>query len=413
MKNWKVLCLTLVLVGMLTGCSSRLPDVPDEEGIQETLPEELTTVTLGGEVQDVLVTSLTITERETDLTKQTDDVACDVTLTGDSFTLDYSCILHYAYVRDTGWTVRSWELEDDAELTLDAEAWLDEMQEENTSLLDESGYDNLELTNESWTLGENSYSQTFSVVEESSFLTAQSSVTIVGTLENYGSVFSYEWISETEEGEETLSVNLEGTIWHLLVEDENLEIVFQVDEVEGDTLVISGLIRTENWRGAVRESEMGPKEVTWTSTEHDSIVIPLTSVDGEEVSVYIQEEDQWATLGELYLGRLEQVSMPASGDLSDLMELDLSDGLWELVIPSASDDTDEEEPEEEEPEEEEETPEDSSQVEEKESEPEISDEEEDEVDLSEELSEGLEELGDSLEELWDKAQGFWDELWED
>ncbi|MCD8143885.1 MAG: hypothetical protein LUD79_00860 [Oscillospiraceae bacterium] len=376
MKAWNILLLSGVLAAMLTGCGSKLPDVADESAIREDLPQELTTVTLSGEAQDTEIAALEILERDTDLTKQTDDVTCSVTLTGEDFSLEYTCLLHYAYVRDTGWTVRSFELTDDPELTLDGTQWLARFREENLTLLTEEGYSNPELTDETWDEADNGYCQTFSVCTEGEFLISESTVTVTGTPEGLGGGFAYQWTTETTEGETAATALLEGTIWHLLSESESLEILFQVEQVEGEILTLSGLIRSENRLGAIRQTTLKTTEVTWIATEHGCITFPLTTVDGEELSCYIQDGEQWVTAGELYLDKLTQETLPASGELSDLMELELTPSLWTPTTPEVQ-------------------------------EPGSSGE--DEPDSAE--APDSEESGGTLSDLWDSILEFWNGLW--
>ena len=87
----------------LSGCKPKIPEPVEEVTMKADLPEELRTVTIGGETWRVQDTILEVGERNTDLDHQTDDISCRVTLTGEGFSVSYPCDLHYAYVRSSGW----------------------------------------------------------------------------------------------------------------------------------------------------------------------------------------------------------------------------------------------------------------------------------------------------------------------
>ena len=389
MRRAGIILAAAVLAVLLAACSGGLPDVPDEAAIQADLPQELTAVTIGGEEQELQIESLAVTERDTDLTKQTDDVTCAVVLRGEGFTLSYTCVLNYAYVRSSGWTIRDWELAEDAVLTLDADVWSAQLCAESTALLEESGYADPELTAEVWSDDGTVCTQTFSSRESGEFLTVLRTVSVTGTLTRTGSGFAYEWTKSAEADGETVTVTLEGTVWHLLAESENLEIVFQIESADETAVVFSGLIRAENLLGAVRESTLSVTESEYTVTEYGSITFDLTAADGETLTVHIQEDAQWVTSGDLYLAALQQETMPASGGLSDLMELE-EDDLRSFLLP------DEDEAEEENEEAEDGT--------------------EDSASPDAEGADGTEDaaedsLRDAVTGLWDQLQDFWNSLW--
>ena len=389
MRRAGIILAAAVLAVLLAACSGGLPDVPDEAAIQADLPQELTAVTIGGEEQELQIESLAVTERDTDLTKQTDDVTCAVVLRGEGFTLSYTCVLNYAYVRSSGWTIRDWELAEDAVLTPDADVWSAQLCAESTALLEESGYADPELTAEVWSDDGTVCTQTFSSREAGEFLTVLRTVSVTGTLTRTGSGFAYEWTKSAEADGETVTVTLEGTVWHLLAESENLEIVFQIESADETAVVFSGLIRAENLLGAVRESTLSVTESEYTVTEYGSITFDLTAADGETLTVHIQEDAQWVTSGDLYLTALQQETMPASGDLSDLMELE-EDDLRSFLLP------DEDEAEEENEEAEDGT--------------------EDSASPDAEGADGTEDaaedsLRDAVTGLWDQLQDFWNSLW--
>ena len=389
MRRAGIILAAAVLAVLLAACSGGLPDVPDEAAIQADLPQELTAVTIGGEEQELQIESLAVTERDTDLTKQTDDVTCAVVLRGEGFTLSYTCILNYAYVRSSGWTIRDWELAEDAVLTPDADVWSAQLCAESTALLEESGYADPELTAEVWSDDGTVCTQTFSSREAGEFLTVLRTVSVTGTLTRTGSGFAYEWTKSAEADGETVTVTLEGTVWHLLAESENLEIVFQIESADETAVVFSGLIRAENLLGAVRESTLSVTESEYTVTEYGSITFDLTAADGETLTVHIQEDAQWVTSGDLYLTALQQETMPASGDLSDLMELE-EDDLRSFLLPD--EDGAEEENEE------------------------AEDGTEDSASPDAEGADGTEDaaedsLRDAVTGLWDQLQDFWNSLW--
>ena len=389
MRRAGIILAAAVLAVLLAACSGGLPDVPDEAAIQADLPQELTAVTIGGEEQELQIESLAVTERDTDLTKQTDDVTCAVVLRGEGFTLSYTCVLNYAYVRSSGWTIRDWELAEDAVLTPDADVWSAQLCAESTALLEESGYADPELTAEVWSDDGTVCTQTFSSRESGEFLTVLRTVSVTGTLTRTGSGFAYEWTKSAEADGETVTVTLEGTVWHLLAESENLEIVFQIESADETAVVFSGLIRAENLLGAVRESTLSVTESEYTVTEYGSITFDLTAADGETLTVHIQEDAQWVTSGDLYLAALQQETMPASGGLSDLMELE-EDDLRSFLLP------DEDEAEEENEEAEDGTEDSAS--------PDAED-----ADGTEDAAE--DSLRDAVTGLWDQLQDFWNSLW--
>ncbi len=331
MRFYKILGMILLLC-LLTGCSRQLPEVPGQETLLSELPEELTTVTLMEEAQAVTA-SLEILERDTDLTKQTDDVTCAVTLTGDGFTVEYTCILRYAYVRSTGWTMRDYERTGTATLTVDGATWLDYFREESLATLTAAGYSDLQLCVETWDAATSSYVQGWQTEQTGTFLTECCAITVTGVPEQVGTALAWTWTTATTVEEATQQLWLEGTVWHLLDEEGTLELVILIESVDEGSLTFRGVQRSVNWRNAVKESTISSTTVAWTVTEHGCITFPLLTVDGEQLTVYIQEDSQWVTSDVLLLTYLQQEELPDSGKLSDLMELETTPSLWETLVP--------------------------------------------------------------------------------
>ncbi len=317
---------------LYAGGGTILPSVPDEEEILAALPEDLLTVALDEEPQTLTGVSLTIQTRETNQTRQVDDVTCLVTLEGEYFTLTYTLLLHYGYVRSTGWSIRDYEQEGEAALTFSEDHWPELLLQSSLALLEEGGYSNPLLQESAWDPNTGAYCQTFSVREDSAYLTTEGSVTVSGSLSQVGTL-AYRWTVQAEEGEVTCTPLLEGAVWYLLEEEETIELALRIDTVEEDTLTLTALIRAKNSRGATKQTELTDRQVTWTVTEHGCIVIPLTTVNGSLLTCYIQEEEQWVTTGTLYLARMSREDLPASGKLAELMTLELTPSIWERLLP--------------------------------------------------------------------------------
>ena len=330
----KKLILTLVLLtGLvwLSGCKPKIPEPVDEATMKADLPEELRTVTIDGETWRVQDTILEVGERNTDLDHQTDDISCRVTLTGEGFSVSYPCDLHYAYVRSSGWGLRSGELTGEPELTLEERACMSDITRENQlKLRQELGYDTVGLLFEDWDDARDCYQQTYSVNKETNYLSESGTVQLSGGLKRQGNL-NYVWQTDPDQVTTQTQVKLEGTVWHFASEEERVEAAFRVTAQDGTTLTLSGVFRVENWAGNIKEKPL-ETQVEYQVSSFDCITFALPNISGKKSECNIQSDRQWVNLDGLFLGNLEAAEMPESGNLSDLMVLDLES--WLDKLPS-------------------------------------------------------------------------------
>lgn len=326
-----ILALALLMAALCAGgCTQKMAEPVDVERLTADLPEELSTLTIDGEAWPVQETTLEIQQRNTDLDHQTDDVSCLVELTGEGFLLRYPCELHYAYLRSSGWELRSYDLTGEPELTLEESACMDAITRVNQAkLLEELDYDTVELLFEDWDKTQDSYRQTYSVAKETEYLTESGTVEVSGALSRE-SGFSYAWQSSTGQVTTETQVKLLGTVWHFSSQEQRAEAAFQVTEQSGATLTLTGVLRGENWAGNIKEKAL-ETQVDWTVSEFGCITFELPEISAQEVECNIQSDRQWVNLDGLYLGDLESAAMPESGNLSDLMELDTESWLDNLM----------------------------------------------------------------------------------
>ncbi len=331
MKKLILTMLLLISVLCAAGCGRKIPEPVDEEKIMADLPEEFRTVTINGETWAVQETVLEIQERDTNLDHQTDDVECRVELSGEAFVLNYTCELHYAYVRSSGWELRSYELTGEPALTLEESACMGEITQENQAKLQgELGYDTVELMSEDWDQIRDSYQQTYSVARETDYLRESGTVQMSGALTRE-SGFCYVWQSSTGEVVTQTEVKLEGTVWHFSSQEQRVEAAFQVTEQSDGMLTLSGLVRGENWAGNIKEKTL-ETQVEWRVSEFGCITFALPDISSKAVECNIQSDKQWVNLDGLYLGNLEAAVMPDSGEMSELMELDIENWLNKLPL---------------------------------------------------------------------------------
>ncbi len=332
MKKLILALLLLLSISCAAGCGHEMEEPVDEAKMMADLPEEIRTVTIDGEIWKVQETALEIRERNTDLDHQTDDVSCWVQLTGEDFVLSYNCELHYAYVRSSGWALRSYEVAGEPELRLEERACMSGITRENQAKLrEELGYDVVGLLFEEWDEEQNSYQQTYSVEKETHYLRESGTVQMSGALNRQGG-FQYVWQSSDADAATQTQVKLEGTVWHFGSEEERVEAAFQVTEQSGDVLTLSGVVRGENWAGNIKEKPL-ETQVEWSASAFDCITFELPDISAKEIECNIQSDRQWVNVDGLYLGTLEETAVPDSGSLSDLMELDLESWVNKLPQP--------------------------------------------------------------------------------
>jgi hypothetical protein len=278
-------------------------------------------VTVDGEPLSIGDIFLEVTDRTVDLRHQTDDVTCQVTLSGEEGELTYDCELHFAYLREQGWEIRSYELDGEPTLTLTSEEIRQNIRNQAESALEEE-YQEVELQEETWSDSGDQYTLLFSLGNTQTYLEEQGQVKYTGTLVRRGSGFDYVWKTEEPEPVLTAVPLLEDTIWHIAAPEERVEAAFQITQVENGELSLSGVVRSENWVGYIKEKTLeGTAE--WTVSSYDCISFDLPQINGTTLSCNIQSDRQWANLDGVYLGELEEATMPESGSLSDLMELEI------------------------------------------------------------------------------------------
>jgi hypothetical protein len=325
MKAWKWLLLAAGMCLCLTACGTKISEPVAEELLADYLPEEYTTVTVDGGPLPLGEISLEVTDRTTDLSRQTDDVTCQVILSGDQGTLAYGCELHFAYLREQGWEVHSYELDGDPTLTLTSEEIRRSIRNQTETTLEEE-FQEVELQEETWSKLGDQYTLVFSLGNTQTYLEEQGQVKYTGNLVRRGSGFDYVWKTEEPEPELTAQPLLENTVWHIAAPEERVEAAFQITQVESGELTLSGVVRSENWLGYIKEKPLeGSAE--WTVSSYDCISFDLPQINGSTLSCNIQSDRQWVNLDGVYLGELEETTMPENGSLSDLMELEIESWL--------------------------------------------------------------------------------------
>jgi hypothetical protein len=327
MKAWKWLLMATGVSLCLTACGTKIDEPVAEKLLADYLPEEYTAVTVDGETLSLGEISLEVTNRTIDLRHQTDDVTCQVTLSGDQGELAYSCELHFAYLREQGWEVRSYELDGAPTLILTSEEIRQTIRDQAKTALEEE-YQEVELQEETWSDLGDQYTLLFSLGNTQTYLEEEGQAKYTGNLVRRGSGFDYVWKTEEPEPELTAVPLLETTVWHIASPEERIEVAFQITQVENGELTLSGVVRSENWAGYIKEKTLeGTTE--WDVSSYDCISFDLPQINGTTLSCNIQSDRQWVNLDGVYLGELEEAAMPETGSLSDLMELEI-----ESWIPS-------------------------------------------------------------------------------
>jgi hypothetical protein len=239
-------------------------------------------------------------------------------------------------VRESGWEIRSYELTNEPGLLLDETTYLAQLDTANRQRLEEESLTDLTLTTESWQDVTGTYSQTYSVSRSQTYLEEWGTIRTSGTLTRQGSGFQYVWSRDEDQVElDYVPINLVGTYWHFCSPDSRVEAAFQITGEEDGAFTLSGVIRSENWTGYIKEKTLD-SQGTWSISEYGSISFPLTNLKGEELTCNIQSDRQWVNLDELYISALEPVDLPESGDLSDLMELPIESWTDKLTQESTT-----------------------------------------------------------------------------
>ena len=321
---------------LLSGCAARLPEPYTEEELASYLPEELSSLTLDGTELRLGCEGPRILERNTDKTHQTDDVTCLVTETGSGITVDYTCVLSFAYVREEGWTLRDWRLEGDPVVTLSEERFLTEAESDTrAALLGREEFDEASLLSSSWE--DNDCSLTYSVTGLEDYVRTEGTVTVEKlfseTVTESGLLCGW-----TEDATESLtrSPELENSIWCFTSEEERLEAVIRITEATEDSVTFSGLLRQENSRGYLKEETLEETTVPLTVSEYGGLSFELGSFPQGTLGCTILTEKQWASLDGVWLAELDWRPEPLSGDLSVYLKLETEEEPVVTPQPSAS-----------------------------------------------------------------------------
>ncbi len=333
MKNLLLLLSALTVAAMLCGCSvsemlssldsdkisswlfsvteTELSPVKTAQEIKSALPEELADLTVSGTSMECEVTHLAIRSRNTDTTRRTDAVECEIELEGDGIEVHYVCTLNYTYTSSGGWGLVDWSV-DSSELELDVSEGI---------LTEQLGASCMEELEESLGEGSVSYQSTtwnkrtlvcdmvLSVDALSSCLQTQGDLTISAVLvPNLSDGLNFTWDITRNDSDILYGINAADTTWlvtgYVDTTAVQLAIAIADTDIQKQTVSLSAVValRTEGSNTYTVHSK-GSMTLSYTTGSDGRITFTFT-LGGYSWDCCFDSDTQWARMDSSYIGSL-------------------------------------------------------------------------------------------------------------
>ncbi len=308
-----------------------LDPVMTGQEIKESLPTELCDVTVGGTALGCQVTHLAIRERDTNTTRQTDEVTCEVELEGDGIDVHFLCTLYYTYTTSGGWGLTDWSIDSS---TLDLEvgegALTDQLEAACLADLEED-FDEGSVTYQSstWDKDDLVCSVVMTVNAVDNYLLTQGYLTISAALTlNLSDGLSFSWDVTEDDSTILYGVDIVDTAWFVTgtVDTTAVQLAVSVSDtdIERQTVTISAVAAVLE-EGDYSYSIQYTDDMTLTYSVGKDGTITFTFDLGEySWDCCFDAEDQWARIDSSYINSMElqaKRSM-ASEELRELLDED-------------------------------------------------------------------------------------------
>lgn len=348
MKRFRLLTAALLAALLLTGCSVsdflnnldtdqisdwlfsvtevELDPVLTAGEIRDSLPEELSDITVGGTALGCDTVHLAVKERDTDTTRQTDEVLCEIEVSGDGITLRYLCSFYYTYTSSGGWGMTEWTIDSSSvDLEVTEGVLTEQLEETSISSLEETyGTGSVTYQSGSWNQSTMVYSAVYDVDAESGYVLTQGTLTISAALEtDLNSGLSFDWDVEVDESSVLYGLDLEDTTWIVegSVDTTAIQLAVSVSETDIDEQTVTfSAVAAVMEEGDSSYYTRYTEENTESYTVEDGLITFSFELTGYTWSCCFDAEDQWARMDGSYISSLK-LNSKRYMDTDDLREL--------------------------------------------------------------------------------------------
>lgn len=312
-----------------------LSAVNDTQAIKDSLPAELSDLTVDNTSLGCQVTHLAIQNRTTDTTRQTDEVVCEVELEGSGIDARFTCTLYYTYTSNEGWGLNDWSINaDSVSLEITEGALTEQLQSSCIADLEaEFGAGCVTYQSTSWDKDALVCSVVYDVDSSSGYLLTQGSLTISATLEpQLSKGLRFTWNIAEDDSTLLYGADLVDTTWLVsgMVDTTGAQLALSVSEfnIENQTVTFSaavGVLEAGEYSYSIRYTD----DMTQTYTVgKDGMITFSFELRDRTWDCCFDADDQWARMDGSYISTM---------NLNSQQYMD-SDQLQELLSKTAEDD---------------------------------------------------------------------------
>ena len=314
---------------LLSATETELDPVKTAQEIKDSLPEELADITVNDTTLGCEVAHLAISSRETDTTRQTDEVVCRVELEGEGISVSFACTLDYTYTTSGGWGLANWSID---ETSLDLEvtegAFTQELEETTLDVLEiEYGDDSITYASGTWDQDTMTFSAVYDIDATNGNLITQGNLSLTAELEqDLSQGLYFDWDVEVDESGVLHGADIAETTWLVQgsVDSTPVELAVSIESIDinAQTVTISaasGVVEDGNSSYTIRESD----DVTISYTASTEGIITFTFEHGDHSwDVCFDTEDQWARMDSSYVNSMSLKSSQylTSDSLSEFLD---------------------------------------------------------------------------------------------
>ena len=348
MKKLRLLTAAVLSALLLTGCSvsdflnnldtDRISDwlfsvteveldpVPTAEEIRDALPEELSDVTVDGTALGCSTVHLAVKERETDTTRQTDEVLCLIEVSGDGITIRYLCSFYFTYTSSGGWGMTEWSIDSDSiDLEIGEGALTEQLESTAIAALEEAyGSGSVTFQTGSWNQSTMVYSAVYDVDAEDGYILTQGELTISAALEpDLTGGLNFDWDVEVDESGVLYGLDIADTTWLVVgsVDTTAVQLAVSISDadIEEQTVTFAAAAAVMG-DGDSSYSVRSADDVTESYTVDDGVITFSFELAGYTWDCCFDAEDQWARMDGSYISTLK-LNARRSMDTDSLREL--------------------------------------------------------------------------------------------
>ncbi len=289
-----------------------LDDVKTAQEIKDSLPTELSTLVVDKTALDCEVAHLAIRSRSTDTTRRTDQVECEVEVSGDGISVSYVCTLNYTYTTNGGWSLDNWSLDSSALEMNISEGELTEQLTSSTieSLEAELGEGTVSYLSSSWDQKNLVCSVVLDINACNSCLITQGEYVVTATLTpNLSSGLNFTWKVTEDNSGIRYGLNVTDTTWLVTgyVDTTAVEISlsFSETDIDAQTITVSastGVLETGYSYYTIRSME---NTVLTYSISKTGTITASFKLGNHTWDCCFDSSSQWCRMDSSYIGTMQ------------------------------------------------------------------------------------------------------------